>query len=171
MLDSLNIFLEVEEQVGHSNKEKRIMYLSINSEIENLKLYDIPSYLGMENASVRVTHNQDDESYVSSAYANCWEAGETKVSEFAIFSLMEAIENNSSMKKTLERGLISNPDHTLITEKETKEQLAIKELSKIIDDSKLDEICEKIRSFSSPVQIYDLIKEFEIIPKTSTATR
>ena len=162
MLDKLNVYLKVEEQVGYSGKEKRVVYLPVNSEIENMKLCDIPAYVGMENAKVVVTYFEDRNSAVSSAYAACWLADENTVSRFVVFSLMEAIENCSSVKRN-----IPNPEIHFIQRLEALERLAIGELSKIIDSSKLNEICERIRSFLSTVQIYDLIDEMEIIPNNS----
>ena len=162
MLKELNLYLEVTELVGDSDRTPRRIYLPIDDKIENKKIADIPKYVGMENASMTITYGKNYNANVSSAYLWNVYAGETTVKGYTIFSLMEGIENSISMANT---AFITGIDVNESTRHKfrSRYEMAKEKLSLILDQKTLDYVCDKIRSFNSPSEIYGLIDELDIL--------
>lgn len=170
MLKGVDLYLKVVEQIGYSDRPRRIYFLPITQEIENMKVSEIPGYLGIENATVEIYHGMRENNNVSSAYLSTWIpfAQETPVIKYTIFSLLEAIENNNSMQRTMKTsGHHFSPENRrkVLAELELKERLAANVLSKVIDEETLKIAADRVRELYSPVGIYEIIEDLGILNK------
>ena len=167
-LEKANIYLKVVEQIGYAQKKATIVYLPITQELENMKVSEIPALLGIKDATIEVYHDKDGEKRASSVMISTWIpfAKEVTIKNYALFSLMEAIENHASMLNTLNRT--GNPidertKEVILGELAETENLAISALRKVIDEEALKIVVDRTRKLNSQEGIYGLIDELGIL--------
>ena len=169
-LENANIYLLVVEQIGYEQRERKIVNLPITKELENMKVSEIAALIGVKNATVEIYHDKEGKKPASSAYLSTWVpfAKEVTVKNYAIFSLMESIENRASMIRTMRMSgnfVDERRKQEILAELSEKENLALNALRTVIDEETLKVAVERIRKLNSPVGIYDLIDELGILKK------
>ena len=166
-LENAKIYLKVVEMIGNENRERKIRFLPITEELENMTISEIPALLGIENATVEIYHDQKDK---NASYAILSTrlpfAEEVTVKKYAIFSLMESIENHASMIRTMKTAGHLFDDRRrkeVLTELAEKENLALNALRTVMDEATLKVAVERIREIRNLVEVYELIDELGIL--------
>ena len=145
MLEKYRLFLQI-------NVDDQVHFLPITEELEK----KVISELGMEYAgksiTINVTYSQNVNDKTSSAAI--WNPAlfhNTTVGQFAVFSLMESIENRAS----LERNCPEN-NRNLECKKES-EAKALSILEDLIGSEIFPEVKKRLENVSDPTKIYPIL--------------
>ena len=145
MLAKYGLYLKVEA-------DNKTNFIPITEELEET----IISELGMEYAgksiTINVTYSQNVNDKTSSAAIwNPTLFHNTTVGQFAVFSLMESIENRASLARICHEN---NP--TLECYKKT-EAKALPILEELIGSEKFPEVKKRLENVSDPTKIYPIL--------------
>lgn len=166
MLDKLNLYLRVQEIVTDEGIGSRTMYIPITSKIEGMKLDDIPEQLGMEKVALTVNYEPDDRSDITNTIVNTSieykTGGDINIAEYAVFSLMHALVNETYIPWPIEEEIRKNGvDCMEVWRKRSK--MVYDKLALLMDRRTLDGLWDRVRSLRSYSEIYDLIDKLGIL--------
>ena len=71
-LENAKIYLKVVEQIGFEKRERKIRFLPITEELENMKVSEIAALIGVKNATVEIYHDKEGKKPASTAYLSTW---------------------------------------------------------------------------------------------------
>ena len=159
MLEKYGLFLQIKV-------DGQVHFFPITDELEK----KVISELGMEYAGkitkISVTHSPNINDETSSAAI--WDPtlfNNTTVGKFAVFSLMESIENRASLARICHEN---NP--TLECYKKT-EAKALPILEELIGSEKFPEVKKRLENVLSPTEIYPILDELNLFSEEKKSNK
>ena len=167
MLAKYGLYLKVETYNKTDNKTN---FIPITEELEETIISKLGIWEEGKFTMIKVTYSQNRNDEASSA--GIWNpnlSDNTTVGQFAVFSLMKAIDNRESFKRfcNLESTKREYPVESTkkLHELEKVEAKALTILEDLIGSEKLAEVKERIESTVYRNEIYQIIEELNLFSK------
>ena len=153
MLEKYGLFLQI-------NVDGQVSFFPITEELEKIVISELGKEYAGKSITISVTHSQNVNDKTSSAAIwNPTLFHNTTVGQFAVFSLMESIENRASLAR------ICHENNRILECNKKTEAKALPILEELIGSEKFPEVKKRLENVLSPTEIYPILDELDLFPE------